>query len=113
MKWYFNAFKQYAVFRGRASRTAFWTFFLINIVISFIMIAIDIGMDNPGYLDAFYSLISFLPCLAITVRRLHDADLSAWWLLVVLIPMIGMLILLYLLTLPSAPRSLLLSGGLQ
>ena len=40
-------------------------------------------------------LILFLPTLAVTVRRLHDTDHSGWWYLLVVIPIIGILVLLY------------------
>lgn len=35
-----------------------------------------------------------LPSIALTVRRLHDTDRSAWWLLILLIPFIGAITLL-------------------
>jgi hypothetical protein len=31
---------------------------------------------------------------AVTVRRLHDTDLSGWWILLGLIPLIGMIVLI-------------------
>ena len=40
-------------------------------------------------------LALFLPTLAVTVRRLHDIDRSGWWYLLSLIPIIGILVLLY------------------
>jgi hypothetical protein len=39
-----------------------------------------------------FTLLSFVPLLAVTVRRLHDSDKSGWWLLLVFIPF-GTLIL--------------------
>ena len=39
-----------------------------------------------------------LPCLAVAVRRLHDVDKSGWWLLIGLIPPLGILLLLWLMT---------------
>ena len=34
MKWYFAVLKNYARFSGRASRTEFWMFQLVNLIIS-------------------------------------------------------------------------------
>lgn len=31
----------------------------------------------------FYLFITFLPSLAVTVRRLHDMDYSGWWILII------------------------------
>lgn len=37
------------------------------------------------------------------MRRLHDQDKSGWWLLLILIPLIGPLVLLYFMVQPSSP----------
>jgi len=34
-------------------------------------------------------LIILIPSMAVSVRRLHDRNKSGWWLLIVLIPIIG------------------------
>lgn len=41
-----------------------------------------------------YSLITFIPSLAVAIRWLHDTDKSGWMLLLGLIPIVGGLILL-------------------
>ena len=38
---------------------------------------------------------SFIPSLAVAIRRLHDTDRSGWWLLIGLVPIVGAFILLY------------------
>lgn len=101
MYWYFDAWRQYAVFNGRSSRAAFWQFFLINLLVSAALIFMEITIDIYGVLDAIYSLASFLPFIALTVRRLHDTNRSGWWLLAFLLPPIGTLILFLFLVLPS------------
>ena len=42
-----------------------------------------------------YSLVVFVPSLAVSVRRLHDVGKSGWWLLIALTG-IGVFYLLYL-----------------
>jgi uncharacterized membrane protein YhaH (DUF805 family) len=39
-------------------------------------------------------LILLLPSFAVTVRRLHDIDMSGWWILISFIPLIGGILLL-------------------
>ena len=34
-------------------------------------------------------LVHFIPSLAVSVRRLHDINLSGWWYLIAIIPYIG------------------------
>jgi uncharacterized membrane protein YhaH (DUF805 family) len=92
--------RRYADFSGRAGRAEYWwwwaalvaTFIAIGILTSFVGAA--------GYVvAALVTLATFIPNLAVTVRRLHDTGRSGWWVLVVLVPAIGALILLVLLLL--------------
>ncbi|MBD5770872.1 DUF805 domain-containing protein [Marinomonas colpomeniae] len=105
MNWYFDAWKQYAVFSGTASREAFWMFLLLNVLISAAFVVLEIFFEMTWRIEALYSLLIFLPTLSLTVRRLHDTGRSTWWLLVMLVPAIGMVALFVLLALPSAPQT--------
>ena len=46
-------------------------------------------------LYGIYALLTFIPSLAVGVRRLHDLDKSGWNFLIGLIPLVGGFILLY------------------
>lgn len=101
MNWYITAIKKYATFSGRSRRKEYWYFCLFNILISLALGFID-GLTgnfdpNTGYglLGGIYTLAVLLPGIAVTVRRLHDTDRSGWWIFIMLIPLIGVLILLY------------------
>jgi len=48
-----------------------------------------------------YTLATLLPALGLGARRLHDIGKSAWWLLVVLVPLLGAFYLVYLYCQPS------------
>lgn len=87
---YVEVLKKYAVFTGRASRTEYWTFFLFNLLVSMGIGIIDtvIGSEMQ-VLGNLYSLAVLIPGLAVAVRRLHDTNHSAWWLLINLIPIAG------------------------
>ena len=98
-----TCFRKYATFNGRASRSEYWYFCLFNCIISSILfgLAIAINQENASLiflgLTFAYSLVVFLPALAVTVRRLHDIGKSGWLYCIVFIPYIGVLILLYFL----------------
>jgi uncharacterized membrane protein YhaH (DUF805 family) len=47
-----------------------------------------------GVLGLIYSLAVLIPGLAVGVRRLHDTGKSGWWLLLVLIPIVGIIVLI-------------------
>ena len=84
----FQPFQKYVDFSGRARRKEFWYFQLIVIVIvAIIATANDIAAS-------VFQLAILLPQLAVSFRRLHDTNRSGWWILLVLIPVIGWIILL-------------------
>ena len=91
--------ENYTNFTGRARRAEFWWYFLANLIISFVFNIIDAvigtGMGGGiGVIGLIYSLAVLVPGLAVGVRRLHDTDKSGWWLLIALIPIIGIIVLI-------------------
>jgi uncharacterized membrane protein YhaH (DUF805 family) len=109
LNWYIKVLKDYAVFSGRASRQEYWFFILISFVVSLILALLDqaTGTFNSnsgvGLLGAIYGLAIFIPSLAVSARRLHDTDRSGWWLLISLIPLIGVIVLIVFLVQDSNP----------
>jgi len=97
MKWYWQAWRQYAEFYGRTSRHGFWMFFLIHAGISILIITVEITLELYEVLDIGYSLLSLLPQLAITVRRLHDTGRSGYWIFIIAVPLIGIIALIIML----------------
>ncbi|MFL6729835.1 MAG: DUF805 domain-containing protein [Sphingomicrobium sp.] len=104
----FEAFSNYSDFSGRASRSEFWLFQLLNfIVMIFALLMIlfgggaSVGGGGGGLfftgaaMLVFWLLIAFIPNLAVTVRRFHDHNISGWWYLGLvlfgLIPFVGLL----------------------
>ena len=108
MNWYLAVLKKYVVFEGRAHRSEFWFFCLINVIISIIFGVIDGATGTfdaeygMGLLGLIYALAVFLPGLAVTMRRLHDTDRSGWWILIALVPCAGLIVLLVFLTMDSS-----------
>jgi uncharacterized membrane protein YhaH (DUF805 family) len=107
MDLYLEPFRKYVVFSGRARRAEYWVFGLVNIVISLVLSGVDMAtgtLDLETGIGAFsgiFSLVILLPSIAVTVRRLHDTGRSAWWLLLVFIPLIGVLVMLVFMLLGS------------
>lgn len=93
MSWYLAVLKNYVGFSGRARRTEYWMFFLVNIIISIILGIID-AIIHSQILSLIYGLAVLLPSLAVGCRRLHDTDRTGWWLLIGLIPVIGAIVLI-------------------
>ena len=87
----------YVGFKGRASRSEYWWFFLFAFLISIIAIIIDIVLFGPEFIEKFgyggvsivASLAMALPSIALTVRRIHDFGQSGWLFLLTIIPILG------------------------
>lgn len=84
-------------------------FALINMIIGFLIMAgsgaaaYATGVGSLASLTLIYQLAVLVPSIAVSVRRMHDIGKSGWMLLVGLIPVIGVLILLYFTVLDSQP----------
>ncbi|HOC42503.1 MAG TPA: DUF805 domain-containing protein [Thermoanaerobaculales bacterium] len=100
MNWYLAVLKKYAEFKGRARRREYWNFVLFNIIISIVLMIVDrmVGTFSAergfGVLGGLYALAVLIPGIAVGVRRLHDTNRSGWWLLIGLIPCIGLIVLI-------------------
>ena len=57
-------------------------------------LALEISAEDLFSLSNLVALITLIPGLALSFRRLHDIDKSAWWLLIVLTIM-GVFVLIY------------------
>lgn len=108
MNWYLSVLKKYAVFDGRARRTEYWMFALFSIIVSVVLVFVD-GIlhtrtgSGVGILGSLYSLAVLLPSIGVSIRRLHDTGKSGWWLLLILIPLIGPIVLLVFMVSDSQP----------
>ena len=103
-----TCFQKYVDFKGRARRSEFWWFFLFCTVSSLIIVSVPL-------LGQLYILALLIPCLAVSVRRLHDTVRSAWWLLLFPIAMlvfVGFVVVLFLVSLPVAFGSDIEGGAL-
>jgi uncharacterized membrane protein YhaH (DUF805 family) len=97
VQWYLEVLRKYAQFEGRAHRTEFWLFVLVNVAISLALSIIDriIGTDGDygGLLQGVYGLAVLIPSLAVGARRLHDINRSGWWQLLSL-TIVGIIVLI-------------------
>ncbi len=84
-----TCFSKYADFNGRASRPEMWWWVL------FVFLASAAASILGNAVSALFSLGVFLPNMAVVARRLHDTDRSGWLQLVVLIPLIGLILIVY------------------
>ena len=108
MYWYMEAMRKYAVFTGRARRREYWMFQLINLAIitcfAFLLALLIPATVRNGRITMLivpivvvigYVLATIVPSLAVSVRRLHDTNLSGWWTLIALVPAGGIVLFVF------------------
>ncbi len=94
-----SGFRNYVGFSGRAARSEYWFWVLFVFLLQIVAWLIDMtlfGFNKTGVnpIEVVAGLATFLPGLAVSVRRLHDINRSGWWILLGLIPIIGWIILI-------------------
>lgn len=110
MDWYLLAWRKFAQFNGRSRRKEYWMFSLINSVVSVLLLGGSLLLADSHrigalllmFLGGLYTLAQVVPSLSCGIRRLHDTGKSAWWLLLSLVPL-GGIVLLVLLAIDSDP----------
>ena len=93
-----SGFSNYANFRGRACRSEFWWWQLFLLLAGIVAAVLDLFANSNVFggspLATLFWLGTIIPDLAVMVRRLHDTDSSGWWILLGLIPFVGMIVLI-------------------
>ena len=90
-------FKKYFNFSGRASRSEYWYFQLFV----FPIIIWSQFPSDDGFLLMLQIILLFgviIPALSCSVRRFHDIDKNGWWVLINIIPFVGWIALIILLS---------------
>ncbi|MFO7823693.1 MAG: DUF805 domain-containing protein [Cyclobacterium sp.] len=93
---------KYAQFNGRARRREYWYFVLFNLLISIGLGIVGTFVDS-NFLSMIYNLAVFVPGIAAAVRRLHDTGRSGLWILIGLIPVLGLIVLIVFMVEDSKP----------
>ena len=108
MEWMLLPLKRYAQFSGRARRKEYWMYILFIVIVSIVLSILDrmLGLGGGssitptsvdsgnamgaglgagmhfGVLQGLFLLATFIPTLAVAIRRLHDGDRSGWWVMI-------------------------------
>lgn len=110
MKWMLTPYRRYFDFSGRSRRTEYWMFLLLGVILQALAFMLLLSGDystrdisTPGAaatetsslpaiglaILVIYALVSFIPGIAVQVRRFHDQNRSGWFSLIGLVPFIG------------------------
>lgn len=97
-------FTNYVNFGGRSTRSEYWWVVLFNILVSLVLYPITVT-TGLTFLSALWSLGTLLPGIGLSIRRLHDAGHSGWWILINLVPIVGLIITLVFTLTASVPAN--------
>ena len=99
-------YAKYATFSGRASRSEFWWVQLAMVGLFFLgtMVSAVTDADWVSGMYVMFMLASVVPHIALTFRRLHDANFSGGLGALWLVPYVGFLIVGILALMPSNPQ---------
>lgn len=82
---YVAVLKKFADFNGRARRSEYWYFFLVNVLVSIVFNFIGMALNGStfvGLLSTLYFLAVLVPSVAVAVRRMHDVGKPGWYALI-------------------------------
>ena len=103
---------QWYVSRGRIDRSTWWLRYTLPLVLLSLLATLtdlafgytewadlvpadgSLGTASSGPFVTVVALLTFVPSVSSTVTRLHDRGHSAWWLLLALVPLVGVVALL-------------------
>ena len=107
-KAYFEMFERDRDFSSRQGKEAFWRSACIDVIIWVLLALFCIIFDEIRIFFAavaiLYLLITFSARLALWFRRMHDTGIKGSFSLVILIPVIGVLALLFIFMSDSHPK---------
>ncbi len=119
--YWMTCWSKYADFSGRARRSEYWTFIIVNnlICVAIMIISLVIADNQTGdnaqsgaeaivaigiIACIVYGLAVLLPSLAVTVRRLHDTGHSGGFFWIQLVPFAGPMIFFFTMCLEGKPE---------
>lgn len=105
MHYYLAVLKKTFIIEGRASRAEWWYFSLVNILVNLLIQSTVPLFVKNGLLIMLvlrllrvFNLLMFIPSITVTIRRLHDINKNPRSFLLLLIPLIGPIWFLVLMT---------------
>lgn len=97
-----TSWQNYSNFGDRSGREEFWYFILFQVLLEVAFYIVVVLVPFLAILGlGFLALI--IPTLAVAARRLHDTGRPAWNLVVLVVPLVGVVYMIYAAVQPSSP----------
>lgn len=105
-----NAYKNFFVkafdFKGKSSRKDFLLVYLCNLILAVILM-LGLSESNVSTISIWiigliiYSVVTILPSISLTTRRLRDAGFHWGWMFFSLVPTVGSIVVFVLCCFPT------------
>jgi uncharacterized membrane protein YhaH (DUF805 family) len=110
--WYLLAWKRTFDLRGRSQRKEFAYFFIVTVVAGIALLNIGNAIGSDGtqtitptrVLMGLYFAAIIGPRFTLTIRRLHDVEITGWLALLGLVPYAGLVLDVFCLIADTNPR---------
>ncbi len=79
--------------RGRIARRTFWLWGVLALIAAGVLAHALLGITRVRreHAEHIVNLLLLWPAIATSAKRWHDRNKSAWWVLIVLVPVLGWL----------------------
>jgi uncharacterized membrane protein YhaH (DUF805 family) len=86
----------YLGLRGRIPRSTYWLHGVLTLLLAAVVLdgLLAIARVDPDTANGAVSLLLLWPLIAVSAKRQHDFNFSAWWALVHFVPAVGSVVLL-------------------
>ncbi|GAX08347.1 membrane protein [Secundilactobacillus silagincola] len=110
---YLDYWSKLTVFNATATRKQYWTAYIINAVVVWLYAVLthqsqylvsghyEIAANLNSIVFGLILILVWIANFTIRARRLHDGNHSNWWLLISIIPVLGVIWLFILLLMPT------------
>ena len=71
--------------------------FILAFLVNFSLLIVGADILAEDTLEGALGLLTLIPSLALMIRRLHDLDRPAWWVIATFVPFLNLVLGLYLL----------------
>lgn len=102
--YFLNCWKNALDFGGKSRRVEYWSFAIINTIINLLILSLSQAWSQLVWISIIYLAASILPYSSLLFRRMRDTGFSMWYLLLILIPYLGTIVILIIALLPSKNR---------
>jgi len=91
-----NPVQLYLGVKGRIPRSTYWLHGVLSLLLAGVVLdgLLAIARVEPDAANGLVSLLLLWPLIAVSAKRQHDFNFSAWWALIHFVPAVGSVVLL-------------------